>query len=65
MRSTAAPPTPVIQTGAEPLDFARDRLREAQWRGLFCCRSGKKRSPGYTAFQAAPPGMTESNGHKR
>jgi hypothetical protein len=24
-------PPPVIPTGAEPLDFARDRLREAQW----------------------------------
>jgi hypothetical protein len=29
-------PLPVIPTGAAPLDFARDRLREAQWRDLFC-----------------------------
>ncbi len=29
-------PNLVIPTGAEPLDFARGRLREAKWRDLFC-----------------------------
>jgi len=35
----------VIPTGAEPLDFARDRLREAQWRDLFCCFGDKNEVP--------------------
>jgi hypothetical protein len=53
----------VIPTGAEPLDFARDRLREAQWRDLFCCLDDKKRSLDYAATNldegAASLGMTE------
>ena len=35
---------PVIPTGAEPLDFARGGLREAQWRDLFCCLGNNTRS---------------------
>jgi hypothetical protein len=56
----------VIPTEAEPLDFARGRLREAQWRDLFCCLGDKKRSLGYAApldfawgRLAASLGMTE------
>jgi hypothetical protein len=30
-RAIAFDKNSVIPTGAEPLDFARDRLREAQW----------------------------------
>jgi hypothetical protein len=51
--------TSVIPTGAEPLDFARDRLREAQWRDPFCCFGDKKRSLDYAAPWAASLGMTE------
>ena len=32
----------VIPTGGEPLDFARGRLREAQWWDLFRCLRAKK-----------------------
>jgi hypothetical protein len=39
----------VIPTGAEPLDFARGRLHEAQWRDLFCCLGDKTRSLDYAA----------------
>jgi hypothetical protein len=49
----------VIPTGAEPLDFARDRLREAQRRDLFCCFGDKRRSLDYAARWAASLGMTE------
>ena len=51
--------TSVIPTGAGPLDFARDRLREAQWRDLFRCLGDMKRSLGYAARWAASLGMTE------
>jgi len=51
----------VIPTGAEPLDFARDRLREAQWRDLFARCVDKKRSLDYAAQWAAPLGMTEGD----
>ena len=43
----------VIPTGAEPLDFARDRLREAQRRDLFRCFGDKRRSLDYAARWAA------------
>jgi hypothetical protein len=49
----------VIPTGAEPLDFARDRLREAQWRDLFLWLDAKNRSLDYAARWAASLGMTE------
>jgi hypothetical protein len=39
----------LIPTEAEPLDFARDRLREAQRRDLFCCLRDKRRSLDYAA----------------
>ena len=49
----------VIPTGAEPLDFARGGLSEAQWRDLFCCPGDKKRSLDYAALWAASLGVTE------
>jgi len=48
----------VIPTGAEPLDFARGRLREAQRRDLFCCLCDMRRSLDYAAPWAASLGMT-------
>ena len=48
----------VIPTGAEPLDFARGRLREAKWRDLFCGSGDKMRSLDYAALRAASLGMT-------
>ena len=56
----------VIPTGAEPLDFARGRLRacpersrrEAQWRDPFYCLGDKKRSLDYAARWASSLGMT-------
>jgi len=48
-----------IPTGAEPLDFARGRLSEAQRRDLFCSLGAKKRSLDYAAPWAASLGMTE------
>jgi hypothetical protein len=41
----------VIPTGAE--------RSEAQWRDLFCCFGGKRRSLDYAALWAASLGMTE------
>ena len=65
-RSTACPlnHNSVIPTEAEPLDFARDRLREAQWRDLFCRFGDKTRSLDYAAPWAASLGMT-GNSHMR
>jgi hypothetical protein len=58
----------VIPIGAEPLGFARRRLREASWRGLFCCFGKKRRSLDYAApldfargRLAASLGMTDQN----
>src|SRR4029453_13857322 len=48
----------VIPTGAEPLDFARDRLREAEWRNLFFWGAGKRRSLDYATLRVASLGMT-------
>jgi hypothetical protein len=52
-------PSSVIPTGAEPLDFARRRLRDAQWKDLFCCLGGKRRSLDWAAPWAASVGLTE------
>jgi hypothetical protein len=49
----------VIPTGAEPLDFARGRLREAKWRDLFSCLGDTRRSLDDAARWAASLGMTE------
>jgi len=62
----------VIPTGAEPLDFARGRLSEAQWRDLFCGLGDKMRSLDYAApldfargRLAASLGMTKVFGDMR
>ncbi len=57
-RAVIVTKTTVIPTGAEPLDFARGRLREAQWRDLFCCFGNKNRSLDYAALRAASLGKT-------
>ena len=49
----------VIPTGAEPLDFARGRLREAPWRDLFLLPVDMNRSLDYAARWAASLGMTD------
>jgi len=58
-RAIAFDQNSVIPSEAEPLDFARGRLHEAQRRDLFCCLGDMKRSLDYVARWAASLGMTE------